>query len=78
MYTYYKGVSVLVIGGDVRGKGNAPQVGDWAAPACEHGLFRDADLGSAAVVQIDLVVVANGDVDGLRKLAAAEERLGPQ
>ena len=45
-----EGVSVLVIGGDVRGKGNAPQVGDWAAPACEHGLFRDADRGRAAVV----------------------------
>ena len=62
----------------MRGKGNAPKVGDWEAPAYEHGLFRDADLGRAAVVQIDLVVVADGDVAGLLKLAAAEKRLGSQ
>ena len=45
-----EGVGVLVIGGDVQGKGDAPQVGDWAAPAREHSFFRDADLGRAAIV----------------------------
>ena len=59
-------------------KGNAPQVGDRAAPACEHGFFGDDDFGRAAVIQVDFVVVADEDVVSLCKLAAAEERLGLQ
>ena len=66
-------MGVLVVGGDVQGKGDAPQVGDRAAPAREYRLFRYADLGSAAVVEVNLVLVADGDVAGFRKLAAADE-----
>ena len=60
----------MVIGGGVWGQETAPQVGDWAASAWEHGLFLGAHLGRATVAQIDLVVVTNGNVAGLRKLAA--------
>ncbi len=43
-----------------------------AKPAFQDGFFVDDDLGGSIIVYVDLVSIADRDVPGLGKLAAAE------
>ena len=52
---------------------NAPEALTRAKPAFQDGLFGDDDLGGAAILDVDLIAVADGNVAGLGKLATTEE-----
>ena len=47
----------------------------WTAPDFKDSRIGDGDPDGAAIVDVDLYSVADGEVFGIRKLAATEEIL---
>ena len=52
-----------------------PNFGRRTAPAFKDGSLGNGDPGGPAIIDVDLRSVADGDVSGIVKLAATEERL---
>ena len=51
------------------------KVGLQTAPAFEDGGLVNGDPGGAAIVDVDLRSVVDGDLSGIGKLAATDDRL---
>ena len=67
--------SICVDVGDVCLEWDAPELGFGASPPFEDRCLRDGYFRRVAVIDVDFVSIADGDVTCLGKFAAAEEGL---
>ena len=64
--------------GDVGLEWHTPEILMGTAPSLLNCLFGDSDCGGSAVVNVDFLAVADGDVARIGKFAAAEKRIALQ
>ena len=63
---------------DVGLEWHTPEILVGTSPSVQNRLFGDSDFGGSAIVNIDFLAVADGDVARFGKFAAAEKRIALQ
>ena len=63
---------------DVGLEWHTPEILVGTSPSLQNRLLGDSDCGGSAIVNIDFLAVADGDVARFGKFAAAEKRIALQ
>ena len=66
---------MLIVVGDICLEGHTPQFCCRAAPVLQNSFFGNDFFCGVAIVDVDFIAVANGDVAGFGNLDAAEKGL---